>query len=286
MKKIISLVLVALTLFVLSACGETEPEVEATVPTFSGISSIVSLTAGDAFDPLEGVTATDTIDGDITDDITIDGLDCLSLVDGLTTVGGLSCQLIYNVTNSNDLSAMKISTVNIAKGEPTAGENMVVNGDFEDDTQLAVWVKGEFEGGAFNMSIVEGELLVNITTVSWAGPASPRVHQAGMTYEVGKTYQVSFDARADSPRKMASQVGVLLSGAPWFVNYDEQWVFELTTEMQTFTYEFTVDGDPEVDTTDGVVTFEMGVFPEDDPAEGIVTDVYIDNVVVAEYSAD
>ncbi len=274
MKKITGLLLSLLFVVFLAACGETTTTVEPTVPTLSGIESFVTLTAGDEFDPLEGVTATDEIDGDITDQIEVDGTDCLNLEDGVVTVGGIECTLTYTVTNSNDLSAMKISTVTIEKGEPVAGDNMIDNGDFETN-ELTGWEKGEFEGGAANVTAENGEMVIEMTAVSW-GPASPRMHQGGLTYENGKTYQVSFDARADEARSMASQVGVLLDTAPWFTIYgDDYEVFELTTDMQTYTYTFTVS---EADTTDGVVTFELGSIEGDET----VTTVYIDNVVVQE----
>ncbi len=277
MKKVLTLLIGLVAVATLSACtGDTEPEVKATVPTFAGIESIVSLTAGDSFDPMAGVTATDSIDGDITADITISGTECLLLDDdGVLTTGAIECTLIYNVTNSNDLSAMKVSTVKIAKGEPVAGENQIVNGDFEDAGQIGVWIKSEFEGGAANVTIDGGELKIEITEVSWAGPAAPRIHQAGISYENGKTYVVTFEAYADAARQMSSQVGVLLDGAPWFVAYAEAQIFSLTTEKTEYTFTFTVSEDT---TSNGVLTFELGMFDE----ESIVTNVYLDNVTVQE----
>ena len=279
MKKLFSLALITASMLLLSACTEAVEEVKATVPTFAGISAIVNLTAGDAFDPLAAATATDSIDGDITADITVEGDACLLLDDaGLLTTGGITCTLSYSVTNSNGLSAMKISTVNVVKGEPVIGENMVVNGTF--DTDVAAWNKLEVEGGAAIVTSVAGEMKIEIVTVGWSGTAFPRLDQGGMTYENGSTYIVTFEARADVTRSMSSQVGVFLAGAPWFVNYDELNQFELTTEMQTFTYTFTVTEDS---TVAGVVTFEFGLF-EGDPEGGIVTNVYLDNVEITEYT--
>lgn len=278
MKRVLTLLLGIAAVFTLSACGEETPVVKATVPTFAGISALKTVTVGDVFDPLAGVTATDTIDGDLTADITVTGTECLLLdADGKLTVGAIECTLTYTVPNSAGLSAMKVSKVTIEKGEPVAGENQIVNGDFEDAGQISVWIKGEFEGGAATVTIDEGKLKVDITEVSWNGQASPRIHQTGLSYETGKTYVVTFDAYAGEARQMVSQVGVLLDGAPWFVSYAEAETFDLTTESQTFTYQFTVI---EADTTDGVVTFELGLINE----MSIATIVYFDNVTVQELS--
>lgn len=277
MKKVLTLVLGLAAVFSLAACGtEEEPKVEATKPTLAGIESRVSVTAGEMFDPLAGVTATDTIDGDITADITVSGTECLLLdEDGMLTTGAIECTLNYTVTNSSDLMAMKISTVTIAKGEPVAGANQIVNGDFVDAGQLGVWIKGEFEGGAANVTITDEMLKVEIVECSWAGPASPRLHQAGLSYENGKTYVVTFDAYAEEARQLSSQVGVLLDGAPWFIAYAEAQIFDLTTTSQTFTYTFTVTEDT---TANGVLTFELGTIDE----VAVVTNVYFDNVSVQE----
>jgi len=284
MKKLLSLVVAASLLLVLAACDDKEPEVVPTIPTLSGISALVTKTAGDTFDPLAGAAASDEIDGDITADIAVDGTACLQLdASNVLTTGGISCTLTYTVENSNGLSAMKISIVTVEKAEATVGENMVSNGTFDTDT--TGWNKLEVEGGAALVSAVDGEMKVEITTVGWSGTAFPRLDQGGMTYENGKTYVVTFDARADVARKLSSQVGVFLSGAPWFINYDEQHVFELTTTMETYTYTFTVvesgvDANI-VDTTSGVITLEMGLF-EGDPEGGIATTVYFDNISITE----
>lgn len=279
MKRVLTLLLGIAAVFTLSACGgEDTPEVKATVPTFTGISALKTVTVGDVFDPLAGVTATDTIDGDLTADITVAGTECLLLdADGKLTVGAIECTLTYTVPNSAGLSAMKVSKVTIEKGEPVAGANQIVNGDFEDAGQISVWQKGEFEGGAAIVTIEEGKLKIDITEVSWAGQASPRMHQAGLSYENGKTYVVTFDAYAEEARQMVSQVGVLLDAAPWFVSYGDPQTFDLTTTSQTFTFQFTVT---EADTANGVVTFELGLID----GASIATVVYLDNVTVQELS--
>jgi len=59
-----------LTALTVVACGEDEPEVVDAKPTFSGTSA-VAIVLFDEFDPLDGVSATDEEDGDLTADIVV-----------------------------------------------------------------------------------------------------------------------------------------------------------------------------------------------------------------------
>lgn len=274
MKKVLTLLVGLVAVFALSACGGEE----ATVPTFDGIDVLVYLTQGDEFDPLAGVTATDTIDGDITADIQVSGTECLLLEDGKATTAPLECKLTYTVENSNGLSAMKLSTVTVEKGEPVAGENQIVNSDFSTDN-LAVWVKGEWDGGSAAVSIENEMMKVEVLEASWN--VAPRMHQGGLVFENGKTYTVTFDAYALEARPLSIQVGTLVDGAPWFISYADQQLVDLTTEAQTFTFTFTVS---EVDTTAGILSFEFGDFGAIEGYEPTATTVYIDNVLVQELS--
>lgn len=79
-------------------------------PTILGASTI-SLPAGQTFDPLKNVTATDKEDGDISHKITVSG-------NVNTNRGGLYL-LNYSVTDSNGASAFAIRSVKIANSKPT-----------------------------------------------------------------------------------------------------------------------------------------------------------------------
>lgn len=73
-------VLVVLFTFNLYACDVINEGVDTTKPGIHGADDI-TLTAGDAFDPLEGVSARDENGNDITDTIEISGLEHLRMVD-------------------------------------------------------------------------------------------------------------------------------------------------------------------------------------------------------------
>ncbi len=294
MKKVFSFIVVTLLMVTLTGCfGNDTPDPENKLPTFSGIASTVDVKVGDTFDPLAGVTANDEEDGDITADITIEGIDCLNL-DANNVVGeaagGATCPLVYKVEDSNGGKAQKNSSVTVEVVVDVT-ENALVNGDFALGTNAWANTDGSlidlYNSAVGTASVTEGVLMIEVTTPSWDGSA-PRVNQEGIDYENGKTYEVSFEAKASAAAKMSSQVGVLLSADPWFTAYyynlnDEgeasAFFFDLTTEMQTFTYKFTVT---EATTDNGTITFEYG--QNQDATEAIT--FYLDNVVVKESTPD
>ena len=65
MKKIITSLLLVLGLVILVACDPSTGDKDTTKPVIIGADPI-TITVGDAFSPLEGVTATDDVDGPIT----------------------------------------------------------------------------------------------------------------------------------------------------------------------------------------------------------------------------
>jgi fructooligosaccharide transport system substrate-binding protein len=124
MKKLIGFLLMFALFFGLAACngGETDPT-EQTQPT--GTASItgvtpVTVTVGDEFDPLDGVSATDTESGDITADISVTG------AFNLSTAGNYT--ITYKVTGSDgiEVTVNRVITVLTAEGCPVNQEK--VNG--------------------------------------------------------------------------------------------------------------------------------------------------------------
>jgi len=97
MKKILMVLLVTSLTITLSGCGKDEkenpaPVIDKNAALISGVDD-VELTVGDTFDQLDGVTATDTADGDLTANIIVSGT-----VD-LANPGNYT--LTYTVTDSD-----------------------------------------------------------------------------------------------------------------------------------------------------------------------------------------
>lgn len=97
MKKIFSFVLILAGILTLSACVE----VRNTPPELSGVQGTVSIDFGDTYDPLDGITASDAQDGNLTDDIELVGWNPAWLTN---SAGGTYSYSVY-VEDSAGLSA-------------------------------------------------------------------------------------------------------------------------------------------------------------------------------------
>lgn len=69
MKKIVFIAILALSVLTMSACVNRRNQ----APVFEGVNENPTIQLGEAYDPLDGVTAKDTEDGDLTSDITVSG---------------------------------------------------------------------------------------------------------------------------------------------------------------------------------------------------------------------
>jgi len=133
--------------------------------------------------------------------------------------------------------------------------NFVVGGDFTDAsidlTTDEDWTFLLYEGGVGSASIHDD--MIEITTDN-QGTVDYSVQLVfwDIPFENGGTYRVTFDARADEDRNMISAVTAPF--ADW-IRYYPDTEFELTTEWQTYEYEFTMT---ERDDNRGRLEFNMG----------------------------
>ncbi len=139
--------------------------------------------------------------------------------------------------------------------------NMLKNGDFEDGK--TGWNPRPYVAPEANASfaVENGELHVSITdggTETW----HIQWNQLDMTIENGASYNMKFDARADSDRTLDAEVG--MQGDPYTTFLDD--TVNLTQQMQSFSLNFTMDSPTH---TQSRLNFNLGTSSHD---------VYIDNV--------
>lgn len=164
---------------------------------------------------------------------------------------------------------------------PVEGQ-MIINGDFS--AGIAGWNDASVnfigEGAAMALAVEDGELKV-VFTAGWGGAHTPRFGQAGITFEQGKTYEVSFRAKALEPKLVHLQVGELLSGAPWFTDFKalQTEIRTITTEWADYSYKFTMHL---ATNTNGAVLFEIGTI------QGVATSttLWFDDIDVVESTPD
>jgi hypothetical protein len=164
-----------------------------------------------------------------------------------TEIGVLENPLKHTVTAAGTITALFVK-----QGE------MIKNGDFAGGKSS--WYFHTQGGAQASMSVTGGECHIAITdggTEVWHA----QLTQGGLSLEGGKTYRLSFDARAAAPRSITAGLGQ--SASPW-TSYGSK-VASLTTSKQTFTLDVTTSAaDPTAR-----VTFDLGKSS---------ADVFIDNV--------
>src|SRR5690554_4332927 len=72
MKKVFSVLLLFVAIFALAACDNGNGNGDENTATITGVTD-KTINVGDEFDPMAGVTATDTVDGDVTSRIDVEG---------------------------------------------------------------------------------------------------------------------------------------------------------------------------------------------------------------------
>jgi len=160
------------------------------------------------------------------------------------------------------------------KQETPIPVNFVQNGDFSQGTLDWVFDEAVIDGGNGSYEVIDGVMVVHVnnpTRSSWG----PRIYSSPIEFEQGKTYQISFDAKADMDRFIQVVIGQT-DTQPMIFNYftPEQFIFNLSTDWQRYTFEFKMNN-----WTDwGWLGFAHGSFME----ESISGNVYYDNVEVIE----
>jgi len=171
--------------------------------------------------------------------------------------------------DSYDDSDVKKPVKDVVLRDPDANGNYVVNGDFavaEDLTDEENWQFLTQSEGEATAEIKENAISIN-TTKEGTVDYSIQLVQPNLPMQKGATYKVSYDAYADEARKMMSKVSAPDNG--WAV-YGGGETVDLTTEKQTYTYEFRMTSD---DDANGRLEFNMGAY-------GSAAGIHISNVKV------
>lgn len=157
--------------------------------------------------------------------------------------------------------------------EPDGNGNYINNGDFAADENLS-----DEEGWIF-LTALEGEASVEIrnnelaidTAKEGTADYSVQFVQPNLPIKIGCTYTICFDAYADESRTM--KVGITAPDRD-YKRYLDDTTVNLTTEKQTFTYEFTMT---DYDDANGRLEFNLG-------ASGSTAGVKISNVSLVKVS--
>jgi uncharacterized repeat protein (TIGR02543 family) len=160
------------------------------------------------------------------------------------------------------------------KQETPVHVNLVDNPDFSQGTIDWNFDSGIMDGGVGTYEVIDGVMVVHVDhpTRSVFGP---RVYSNNIIFEQGKTYQISFDAKADAERWIQAVIGQTTEH-PLVFDYftPEEFNFALTTEWQRYTFIFKMNSW----TNSGMLGFAHGTFMD----QAISGNVYYDHIEVIE----
>ncbi len=159
--------------------------------------------------------------------------------------------------------------------EPDKNGNYIVNGDFskkEDLVKDEGWAWKTAQNGEGSATIGKNKVTMK-TKAAGDVDYSLQLVQNDLPMEKGASYQLSFDAKASEARKM--KVAIQGPDQGWIAYLSQQTV-DLTTDMQTFTYDFTVSQSTD---PNGRLDFNIG-------ALGSTADIELTNVVLKKTGAD
>ena len=192
--------------------------------TWTGESE-VTVVRGNAVDLYEGITVNDTIDGDLTEDITITD------DDGFTSSLAGGYVITYSVTNSTGITSTftRSYTVYVAYN--------VANGDFAIPSYG--WTL-DTPGGGATLSFVDESAEIEISNAgnAWWGV---QLYQSNIIFEAGVTYKISVDASSDDRVSIAVGFEDINNGYS-MLNPGFQ-AFELSSTSETFDVYYTSTDD-------------------------------------------
>ena len=235
-KKIVSM-LVAFSLMLgtasLAACDNPA---ENTAPSINGVKESVTVEAGTQFDALDGVTASDKEDGDLTNKITVTSMPSLEFVDGKATPQNAGTyELTYSVVDSGKLSAEEYSTLTVTRKKGESEE--LYRFDFSSAVQgdLKNWYGGYQEPAAGTAGVKEGAVVYDVTN---PGTDAGQVMLKKLIDVKPASYKVKFFLKSSAPTYI--HIGARNATAEAFVNYGAAFGIEVGTEIKAYELNFEV----------------------------------------------
>lgn len=292
MKKIIALALSAtLALTMLAGCGEggnsgNNNGKNNTAPTISGVPETATVMVGEEWNALQGVTATDKEDGDLTSKIEVSAR-------GLTFTGGKTTptearessgyQVRYSVKDSGGMEAEEQFCVLYVK-QAAAGLVTVYESDFSDVTPDYDWTEGhegegnnhwwslkKENGAEATATLTEGRLAIDVTNRNSAADYQLMLTRNFADLAVGR-YKFAVWAKTPSSGTVKlNMIAELNENSSASSNFDDRNLggtkeIELTSQYQVFALDFELTQEKlKAGADQGEVLFRIGLGVGDNP---------------------
>ena len=241
MKKLLcSLMALVLALGLFSACGGGDKDDVA--PEITGVKATVAIESGQVFDALAGVSASDNVDGDLTDQIVVTSLPELTFTDGKATVTEQGdYEIIYSVKDKAGNEGNAYTTLTVTRSiseETTYRKYEFGNSDYSgvDDFGFVLTTAGT---GAATKELTDGVMRIDVTN-SGAAMSDIHLERAGFVPQPSVGSIVEYDliftmkSSVNTLFSMAVNNGTLNTWNPLFSQYNVQ----LTPQYQEYVMTF------------------------------------------------
>ena len=205
MKKTFALLLAsALSLGALAGCTPAGSDEDNVAPVISGVANTATTVAGEAFDALQGVTASDAEDGDLTESITVESIPDLTFTDGVATpsMPG-SYELIYSVVDSDGAEGNAYCTLTVTRAASETKE--LYSFDFSDVTPAESdkrgWTASIDESVDGTAELRQGAYVFDIASLGTAGDGSVTLNKV-LEDPVAGDYEIFVFAKSTVPTYM------------------------------------------------------------------------------------
>ena len=288
MKKFVSLALAAvmsLSAFVaLAGCGDDKNNGENTDPVIEGVKVEDTIFAGEEWDALAGVTASDEEDGDLTDKIEVSAVG-LTFTNGKTTptvADAIGYEVVYTVTDSDGGEAKEYCTLHV--NEAVGTTQYVYEADFSDVTPKYDWAEGnegegnnhwwslkKENGAEATATLTEGRLAIDVTNRNSAADYQLMLTRNFADLAVGR-YKFAVWAKTPSSGTVKlNMIAELNENSSASSNFDDRNLggtkeIELTSQYQVFALDFELTQEKlKAGADQGEVLFRIGLGVGDNP---------------------
>ena len=257
MKKLITLMLaLALCVAAFTACNvfEESGNVENEKPVITGVQDAVSVVAGTEFNALDGVTATDKEDGDLTAQIVVEATPTLEFVNGKATPATAGTyELTYSVTDSGNLTAEAYSTLTVTRATAEATKYLDVKFEAKEGESKGWNAYIDDNAVEATASLTEGAYVFDVTD-SGTDVNSGAVKLSKIIPVKNADYKVKVWAKSNVTT-YAHLIAKNDSVSEW-QTFGGEWNFELGTSVKAFEISFSAAGTETSNRAE--IIFEMG----------------------------
>lgn len=240
MKKLIAILLTLVMVLSVAACGgKTEAPVataENQKPAISGVQD-ASVEAGQVFDALAGVTASDAEDGDLTTMITVESTPTLDFKGGKATPENAgSYELVYSVTDKAGATAEAYATLTVTK--KTGEATLLKEFDFTtaEATDAHGW-EAVIDGAEATGALKDGAFVFDITNPG-DGDGAVRFVKPGFAVQAGADYKIKVWAKSTAPT-YAHFIAKNEAVEDWATFGSDVWNFRIDETMKPIEMNFT-----------------------------------------------